>query len=92
MTPSFRMAVRVDIPVQCGPERPVDKSGRLMIDANCKVCKGDGWVCENHPDVPWNGGTQQCCGGAGMPCECNPAGDWPPGSTIVWDRERGYLA
>lgn len=36
----------------------------------CEICKGDGWVCENHPNQP------QChsddCGGAGEPCICNP--------------------
>jgi hypothetical protein len=30
-----------------------------MIDPDCKVCLGVGWVCENRP---------QC--GAGMPSEC----------------------
>lgn len=49
-------------------------------DPNCKRCDGTGWVCENHPDVPWAGltGEPRCrsnvegCGGAGMPCpDCN---------------------
>lgn len=37
----------------------------------CKVCKDEGWVCENHPSEAWNGGDSKCCGGAGMPCKCN---------------------
>ncbi len=37
----------------------------------CANCNGEGWVCENHPEIPWNGGYQTCCGGAGMPCACN---------------------
>lgn len=42
-----------------------------MTDPNCKICEGDGWVCENHPDKAWKGGDG-CCGGAGMLCVCNP--------------------
>lgn len=41
-------------------------------DPNCAVCKGEGWVCENHPTVRWNEGYPPCCGGAGAPCVCNP--------------------
>ena len=25
-----------------------------MIDANCPVCFGLGWVCENHPRQAWD--------------------------------------
>ena len=57
----------------------------------CEICKGELWVCENHPDVAWNHGDPPCCGGAGMPCECNPQGKATPGATIIWDLERGYL-
>lgn len=41
---------------------------------NCEKCNDTGWVCENHPDKPWETGEDNdCdCGGAGMPCECNP--------------------
>lgn len=40
-----------------------------MIDPNCKVCLGIGWVCENHPQRAW---TKElgCQCGAGMACEC----------------------
>lgn len=37
----------------------------------CKICLDERWVCENHPDKPWGGGSS-CCGGAGAPCVCNP--------------------
>ena len=45
-------------------------------DANplCANCDGEGWVCENHPEVPWSYGDG-CCGGAGAPCACNPLSD-----------------
>lgn len=50
-------------------------------------CAGTGWVCENHPDKPWEGlmpdGFETCCGGLGAPCEkCNPCDyDNPPQKT-----------
>lgn len=25
-----------------------------MIDPDCKVCLGIGWVCENHPQQAWS--------------------------------------
>lgn len=45
----------------------------------CANCDGTGWVCEDHPEVPWLDG-EGCCGGAGSPCVCNPCGgeDEPP--------------
>ena len=39
--------------------------------AKCANCDGQQWVCEDHPEVPWNGGDG-CCGGAGSPCSCHP--------------------
>lgn len=43
-------------------------------DPKCLICDGHGWVCENHPLVPWAPltGQPECCGGAGAPCTCNP--------------------
>lgn len=41
-----------------------------MTKANCSVCHGLGWVCENHPDRAWSE-EDGCQCGAGMPCECN---------------------
>jgi hypothetical protein len=40
-----------------------------VIDPDCKVCLGVGWVCESHPQRAW---TEElgCQCGAGMPCEC----------------------
>lgn len=52
----------------------------------CPTCLGEGWVCENHPEQPWNEGEPACCGGAGVPCACNSG--WPPamppGTEILW--------
>jgi hypothetical protein len=38
----------------------------------CAMCAGSkepGWLCEEHPDKPWE---HHGCGGAGMKCACNP--------------------
>jgi len=49
--------------------------------ADCKICGGLGWVCENHPEKAWadmidgrNTATACACG-AGMLCACHP--DYP---------------
>jgi hypothetical protein len=34
----------------------------------CLLCEDTGWVCEAHPDQPWEGPHACTCGGAGMPC------------------------
>ncbi|TWB66650.1 hypothetical protein [Bradyrhizobium sacchari] len=34
----------------------------------CTICDDTGWVCENHPDRPWDGPRGCTCGGAGVPC------------------------
>jgi hypothetical protein len=33
----------------------------------CLCCEDTGWVCENHPDQPWEGPHACSCGDAGMP-------------------------
>jgi len=33
----------------------------------CALCEDCGWVCESHPDKPWDGDDACGCGGAGMP-------------------------
>jgi hypothetical protein len=48
--------------------------GRSMTDklpklTDCPVCGGCLWVCEDHPDEPWE---HDGCGGAGAACVCNP--------------------
>lgn len=41
----------------------------------CDNCDGR-WVCEAHPDQPWNEG--ECCGAPGATCPvCNPEGLYP---------------
>jgi hypothetical protein len=40
------------------------------MDQMCPKCFGVGWVCEMHPDRPWNEDLGCMCG-LGLPCECN---------------------
>jgi hypothetical protein len=42
----------------------------------CLLCEDCGWVCEAHPDRPWEGEHACRCGGAGAPCpHCNASED-----------------
>jgi hypothetical protein len=43
----------------------------MKATAVCPVCEDTGWVCENHPDQPWQGPHGCTCGSAGAPCACN---------------------
>ncbi|SHH20212.1 hypothetical protein SAMN05443248_4046 [Bradyrhizobium erythrophlei] len=44
----------------------------------CSLCEDCGWVCESHPDKPWEGEHACTCGAAGAPCpRCNAGDDDP---------------
>jgi hypothetical protein len=46
----------------------------LRILMACIWCDDVGWVCENHPERPWEGPYACDCGGAGNACPaCNVA-------------------
>src|SRR5262245_60100683 len=47
---------------------------------SCLYCEDTGWVCEAHPDQPWDGPHACTCGAAGAPCPaCNRSTrDEPP--------------
>lgn len=47
--------------------------GQTLVDLPCPDCKGELWVCENHPNMPWRR-PNGCMCGAGAPCKCNPSG------------------
>lgn len=59
-----------------------------MTNSACPLCKGEGWVCEQHPSLPF---AHDDCAGPGDPCACNPGQAMSPGTRVIWDRERGYL-
>lgn len=45
----------------------------VVSQAACANCDGSRWVCENHPDRPWEGMSapgEGCGCGAGAPCPC----------------------
>ncbi|SDF02264.1 hypothetical protein SAMN05216337_104283 [Bradyrhizobium brasilense] len=62
---------------------------------DCPICDGTRWVCENHPDRPWQGERACTCGGAGAPCPaCNKANEGempslPKGFRATFDK-RGW--
>ena len=44
----------------------------------CSLCEDCGWVCESHPNKPWEGEHACTCGAAGAPCpRCNAGDDDP---------------
>jgi hypothetical protein len=56
----------------------------------CPRCDDTGWVCENHPDRPWEGERACQCGGAGAPCpDCKKAKPLrlPPGFKVEVDKK-----
>jgi hypothetical protein len=49
---------------------------RLM---KCTLCEDSAWVCERHPERPWDGESACGCGAPGAPCPiCNAADDEAP--------------
>ena len=71
-------------------EKPLAAGAMATTCANCDDL---GWVCENHPDRPWEGPRACNCGGAGAPCPaCNAAGDgevprMPEGFRVEVDKD-----
>ncbi|MCP2106688.1 hypothetical protein M2202_007532 [Bradyrhizobium japonicum] len=59
----------------------------------CVSCDDLGWVCENHPDRPWDGPRACSCGDAGAPSPaCNAAGEgevprMPEGFRVEVDKD-----
>lgn len=46
------------------------------MNADCKKCRGTGWVCEDHPDMPFGHDDELDCEGDGYPCpDCNAKGE-----------------
>ncbi len=37
----------------------------------CEICRGEGWVCESHPQLPWGEGPGMCKCDAGILCVCS---------------------
>jgi hypothetical protein len=50
------------------------------MNKNCPICRGIGWVCENHPKKPYDEELGCICG-EGIPCSCNDS--TPPDTSQV---------
>jgi hypothetical protein len=35
----------------------------------CAACRGSGWLCDEHPTMPWD--HDHDCDGVGIVCGCN---------------------
>jgi hypothetical protein len=46
---------------------PLSKPARIIRMTNCFRCEDCGWVCENHPDRPWQGAYARECGWRALP-------------------------
>jgi hypothetical protein len=59
--------------------RALARTERDKLEHTCPNCDGTGWVCEEHPDQPWEGLHACSCGAAGAPCpHCNRTDDGEP--------------
>lgn len=55
------------------------RAERDKTEHACPLCDDSGWVCEAHPDQPWDGPHACTCGAAGAPCpHCNRTDDGEP--------------
>ena len=55
----------------------------------CLCCEDCCWVCEDHPDRPWQDPHACGCGGAGMPCPwCNQVNAGEPPAAAEGVRAR----
>ena len=46
----------------------------------CARCRGSGWLCDEHPLLPWEHGD---CDGVGVACNCNPPAAVPRTDVFV---------
>ena len=41
---------------------------KKQLKSICPDCRGSGWLCDQHPALPWD---HDDCDGAGIVCRCN---------------------
>jgi hypothetical protein len=46
----------------------------MPVTPDCRLCLGERWLCEAHPDRPW---PHDDCPGAGDPCHLCNSGEPP---------------
>jgi len=49
----------------------------------CLRCAGSGWLCEEHPMLPWSHDEE--CDGGGVACRCNELAVAPHQQVFVED-------
>ena len=49
----------------------------------CAQCAGCGWLCEEHPTLPW--GHDDECEGVGVACRCNETAVAPHAEVFIED-------
>jgi hypothetical protein len=55
------------------------------MNPRCPICLGVGWVCENHPDLPWSDELRCQCGSG-------PEDDADTSEAFDGDPKRGELS
>jgi hypothetical protein len=79
----------IHVPHVTAAQRPMGFDAEMK----CALCEDCGWVCESHPDRPWEGEHACTCGAAGAPCpQCNAIDDdmaprMPKGSKTEFDKK-----
>lgn len=59
------------------------------------LCEGTGWVCEEHPHLPFE--HDDCtsksgrCAGPGIPCRCNPRAEYQWQAVHCGGNDRDYV-
>jgi hypothetical protein len=48
----------------------------------CSPCAGSGWLCDEHPMLPW---SHDDCEGGGIACRCNELAATPHNEVFVED-------
>jgi hypothetical protein len=57
------------------------------LEPVCILCRGSGWLCDEHPMLPWD---HDDCDGVGIVCECNAHAVLPHADVFVeFDRHDG---
>lgn len=91
---TFCARLRRDFGSELDTYEPRQVSAATLI--RCHQCDDCGWVCEAHPELPWQGDNACTCGAAGLPCpRCNSAREWRDAAASRWlqdGRRQGRLA
>ena len=56
---------------------------RKQLKLICPRCEGSGWLCEEHPTLPWSHDDE--CEGGGFACRCNDLAATPHREVFVED-------